>query len=440
MPLLALLATATNAQQTLLLRSPDISADKIAFVYAGDIWVANRDGLQPRRLTSSPADENHPLFSPDGSTIAFQANYEDNEDVYVIPVNGGQPQRLTWHPGDDVPTGWTSDGQAVSFVSDRETDHGRSGQLYHAALSGGLPAKQMEARVYRGVYSDDDSKFAYIAFGAGYNGLFGGTAGWKGYRGGVTPPIHVMDLESQNVRTIDGAASTNFDPMWIGNDIYFLSDRDDKTFNVFRFDDTSGAIRKVSNETEWDVRDAGAHGNTIIYEAGGRLKQLDTLTGNVREIVIDIEPDLPQLRPQWKNASETIQWAEISPTGKRAIVTARGEIFTVPVEDGSTRNITRTGGTREYTGIWSPKGDRVAYIVESGSGQTLIISDQAGMGERQQYELGPYFYELIQWGGGDNSRIVFRDNHLTLYALEVANGRISTIATGARRDDIEAAI
>ena len=150
------------AQQALLLRQPDISADHLTFVYAGDIWLANRDGSEPRRLTSHPAEENSPTFSPDGSMIAFSANYENNGDVYVIDINGGQPKRLTWHPSGDVPTGWTADGEAVSFVSNRETDHGRSGQLYHAALSGGLPQKRMDARVFRGAYDASGDRFAYI--------------------------------------------------------------------------------------------------------------------------------------------------------------------------------------------------------------------------------------------------------------------------------------
>jgi tricorn protease len=135
------------AEQTLLLRQPAVSADKLAFVYAGDIWIANRDGTEARRLTSHPASESHPRFSPDGSMLSFAANYENNADVYVIPIAGGQPQRLTWHPASDIPTGWTPDGSAVTFVSNRETDHGRSGQWYHASLEGGLPEKQMEARV-----------------------------------------------------------------------------------------------------------------------------------------------------------------------------------------------------------------------------------------------------------------------------------------------------
>ena len=437
---LSMFSPAAFSQQTLLLKQPSISADKLAFVYAGDIWVANRDGSYPTRLTSSPAREDSPVFSPDGTHIAFKAHYESNGDVYVIPVTGGQPQRLTWHPGTDVPTGWTADGSAVTFVSRRETDHGRSSQLYHANMNGGLPTKQMDARIYRGVYDSSDSQLAFIAHGSGYNGLFGGSSGWKGYRGGTVPPVQIMDLDAQTVTTVAGADSTNFNPLWLNGQLYFVSDRENDIYNLYHYDPASKAINKVSNERVWDIRAASGAGSTIVYESGGRLKSLDLGSGQASEISIHINPDLPQLRRQWKDASKTIQWTDISPSGKRAIITARGEVFTVPVEDGATRNISSSGTTREYSGTWSPKGDQLAYITESDNGQSLVIKDQTGKGKATQYELGPNFYRLLAWGGGDTSRIVFQDNHLSVFSIQTATGKIDKIATGARRDSIEVSI
>jgi len=428
------------AQQTLLLKQPSISADKLTFVYAGDIWLANRDGSNPRRLTSSPVEENSPVFSPDGTQIAFAAAFEDNIDVYVVPVSGGQARRLTWHPSPDIPTGWTPDGTAVTLVSARETDHGRSGQLYHVSLLGGLPTKQMEARFYRGAYDAEGRRLAYIAHGSGYNGLFGGTSGWKGYRGGTTPAIQIMDIGAQTVKTVPGAGVTNFNPVWLGGQLYFVSDRENKIFNIYRYDQASTAITKVSSEAVWDVRSAGGHGSSIVYEAGGQLKNFNLQNGQLTEIPITISPDLPQLRARWKDAGKTIAHTDISPSGKRAIITARGEVFTVPVEDGSTRNITDDGTKHEYTAIWSPKGDQVAYITESEGGQSLRVEDQTGMGEARQYELGPYFYRLLEWGIGDDSRIVYQDNHLSLYAIELPGGSISKIATGTRRENIDVSI
>ena len=437
---LTFLANPVFAQQTLLLKQPSISADKLAFVYAGDIWLANRDGSNPRRLTSSPAQENSPSFSPGGTQITFAATYEDNIDVYVVAVSGGQARRLTWHPGPDIPTGWTSDGTAVTLVSARETDHGRSGQLYHVSLQGGMPMKQMESRIYRGVYDSGDKRLAYIAHGSGYNGLFGGSSGWKGYRGGTTPAIQIMDIGAQTVKTIPGAGATNFNPIWLDGQLYFVSDRENKIFNIYRYDPASTAITKISNEAVWDVRSAGGHGSTIVYEAGGRLKNIDLENGQLTEIPIAINPDLPQLRSRWKDAGKTITHIGLSPSGKRVIITARGEVFTVPVEDGSTRNITADGTKHEYTAIWSPKGDQIAYITKSEGGQSLIIEDQTGRGDRAQYELGPHFYRLLEWGIGDDSRIVYQDNHLSLYAIELPSGSILKIATGMRRENIEVSI
>lgn len=435
------LATFTHslaADQTLLLRQPAISEAHLAFVYAGDIWVAGLDGSQPRRLTSHPAEENTPVFSPDGQSIAFAGAYEDNIDVFVISVQGGQPQRLTWHPAADVPQAWSADGSAVAFVSQRETDHGRSGQWFHAARAGGLPEKQMEARIYRGAYSDEGD-LAYIAFGSGYNGLFGGTSGWKGYRGGTTPAIQIMDAKRSQVTTVDGAGATNFNPFWLDGKVYFLSDRDNKVSNLFSYDPVSAAIRQLTREARWSIRAAGGFGSTVVYEAGGRLWRLDLPSGEREEIVISIAPDLPQLRPQWKDAGSTIEHSEISTTGKRALLTARGEVFTVPVEDGSVRNLSNTGTQREYTALWSPDGQRVAWITETAEGQAVVVTDQTGSAEGRPIVLGPHFYELLSWMPGDSPRLVYSDNHLGLHALNLDSGKSQRIATGARRESVDVA-
>jgi tricorn protease len=438
--ILFLAATLSVQAETLMLQQPAVSADKLAFVYAGDIWVARRDGSQARRLTSSPAPESSPFFSPDGRHIAFAAHYEDNSDVYVISSDGGEPRRMTWHPANDVPTGWSADGRQVTLVSARETDHGRSGQWYQLSLDGGLPIKRMDARVYRGSLNANDKKLAFIAFGAGYNGLFGGTAGWKGYRGGTTPAIQILDLEKPALVTVDGAAATNFNPLWLGEQLYFLSDRQEETFNLYQYDPGSQEIRRVSSEQNWDILSAAGHENHIVYAAGGRLKELNLKSGALRELKINIAPDLPQTRPQWKDASGNIQSLDFSTTGKRVAITARGEVFTVPVEHGSTRNITNTGARREYSALWSPQGTELAYISESLEGQSLHIADQAGVAKTQPIPLGPHFYELLEWVNGDRSRIVYADNHLGLHVLDIKSGKHTKIATATRRSDFATAV
>lgn len=442
-----LLLTAVAGQassETLLLRQPALSAEQLAFVYAGDIWVANRDGSQPRRLTTAAAEENTPMFSPDGSKIAFAAAYEGNVDVYVVAASGGQPQRLTWHPGEDIPVDWSRDGSAVALVSARETDHGRSGQLYHVSLAGGLPQKQMAARFYRGSYDASGNLLAYIDHGSGYNGLFGGTAGWQGYRGGTTPSIRIMNLHTDEVRKVPGERVNDFNTFWLGDQLYFLSDRDaSKTFNLYRYDPASAAITALTRHDgragDWDIRAAAGHGESVVYEAGGRLTMLDLASGSSQALVIDIAPDLPQLRPGWKSVADNIQNIDISPTGKRAIVTARGEVFTVPVEDGSLRNLSNSDGSREYTGLWSPAGDQVAWIIDGLDGQQLAIADQQGAAIARTLKLGPHFYELMAWNE-PRGLIIYRDNHLRLYSIDVKSGERTEIAANARRAGFEIAI
>ncbi len=425
-------------EQTLLLRAPALSQDHLAFVYAGDIWVANRDGSDPRRLTSHPAEERNPKFSPDGSMIAFTGTYDSNADVYVIAVEGGQPERLTWHPYTDEVNGWSHDGTKVAFTSRREVDFGRSNQLYHVSVDGGLPDKIMDAPLFRGAWSDDGRRLAYMRFGPAYNGLYGGSSGWRGYRGGTTPSITIMNMGNQRVTDIPGERINDINPMWVGGDVYFLSDREDKTLNVYRYDTDDQSITRLTNETVWDIRAADAHGGTIVYEAGGRLKALDLESGTVEEIAVSIKPDLPQRRPQWKDASSTIQALDLSPTAKRVLITARGDVFTVPVEDGSTRNLTATDGVREADALWSPKGDEIAFISDATGQHKLIITDQTGT-ELRSFDLGPDYYYLNAWGG-EGQRIIFESNHLELFAIDAASGDITEIATGARREQVEVAV
>ena len=423
---------------TRLLSQPDLSDDHLVFVYAGDLWLADRDGANPRRLTSDAAEENTPIFSRDGSMIAFRAEYGGNTDVYVISVEGGQPKRLTWHPAGDTPVDWAPDGSAVAFASDRETDHGRSDQLYHASLGGGLPARQMAARFYRGAYNADASQLAYIDHGSGYGGLFGGGAGWKGYRGGTTPSIRILDLAEQTFVDVPGERVNDFNIFWLDGSIYFLSDRENKDFNLFRFDPESQRIDKITDESEWDILSAAGHDGHVVYEAGGELKQLDLASGETVTLSIALNPDLPQLRPGWDSVAGNIQGIDISPSGKRAIITARGDVFTVPTDKGSTRNLSDTAGVREYPALWSPDGQQVAWIVESLSGQRLVVADQTGMGEQQSFELGPDYYSLQAWHA-DARRIVFTDNHRKLYAISLDGGEVTTIAENVRRAGFDVA-
>ncbi len=418
---------------TRMLGHPAVSADHIAFTYAGDIWLADRDGANARRLTSHPAQEYNPRFSPDGQTLAFSAAYEDNVDVYTISVSGGQPTRLTWHPANDLVMDWSPAGDAVAFASRRETNHGRSGQLYHVSTSGGLPEKQMEARFFQGTYDDDADRLAYIVFGPAYNGLFGGSSGWRGYRGGTTPSVVLFDRTANTTTTIPGERVNDLYPMWRGDTVVFISDRaDDKVLNLYSFDPATEALTQLTFETEWDVRSADIHDNTVVYEAGAQLKEFNLDTGETRDLAVSIAPDLPQLRPQWKNAANTLQSVGISPNGKRVLVTARGDVFTIPIEDGSTRNLTDTNSVREYTALWVPDGQSIAYVSDDGQTQTLVIEAQDNLSEPRTFPLGGGFHFLQYWAPEDGP-IVFTDNNSRLRTINPDNGDIVDIDQNPRR-------
>lgn len=423
-------AFSLSADQTLLLRQPDLSKTHMAFVYAGDIWIAGRDGSNPRRLTSHPASEVSPKFSPDGKWIAFSANYDNNSDVYVISTDGGQPTRLTWHPSSDQVTGWSTDGKKIAFISRREIRTGRSGQVYHVALKGGYPEKMMQAMAAEGVWSPNGKRFAYRP----YITADRGGSGWRLHRGG-TPPIWIIDPKSQTLEKIPHERGTDRNPIWLKDTVYFLSDRDNKTLKLYGYDTKSKEISLLSKGNTWDINSANGYGEHILYEAGGHLYSLNVKTAKQSEIKVSINPDLPQLRPQWKDASRTLQNIGLSPTAKRALLTARGDVYTVPLKDGSTRNLTHSDAIREMDALWSPKGDKIAYISDQGGSHKLIITDQSGQKTSKTHGLNKdtAYYSLLLWAG-DGARILYQDNHLNLYAFDVESGNSQKIATDNRRN------
>jgi tricorn protease len=249
---------AAEDTQTRLLRQPAVSKDHLAFVYGGDIWISDRDGEHPVQLTSHPASEYAPHFSPDGKWIAFSANYDNNTDVYVIPVEGGQPRRLTWHPAADVVTGWSPDGKRVLFVSNREIANSRSSQFYEVSLEGGYERKIMKAVGVEGSWSADGKRLAYRPYIMAY----AGASGWRQHRGGDTPPIWIIDPAGKTLEKIPHENASDSNPMWIGEDVAFISDRNDGAANLFLYDAHSRTVRQLTHEKTWDIRNAGASGRT----------------------------------------------------------------------------------------------------------------------------------------------------------------------------------
>lgn len=438
LPLLALLALPAFAApdtQTLLLRQPTLSATQLAFVYGGDLWIAGRDGSVPRRLTSHAASEFAPRFSPDGTQIAFSASYEGNTDVYVIPAAGGSPRRLTWHPGADVVSGWSVDGKKVLFASPRAVANGRSNQLYEVAATGGFEHKLMEAQAFEGAWSPDGKRLAFRPWRAGHNG----TSGWRLHRGGSTPPIWIIDPATQRWSAVprrpEGRHS-DIAPVWVGEEIVYISDRDGRAANLWAFHTRTQALRQLTQETVWDVRSVDAKDGQLVYEAGGRIKTLRIDGSGAAEIAIRLQADSAQARPQFKDASRALAGAQLSPTGKRVLVSARGEVFSLPVKDGTPRNLTNSSGVREKDALWSPDGQRVAYLSDApGRRHQLVLEDANGLGAAQTRMLpADDYFSLLAWSP-DGQRLLLQDQRLNLYATTlVADAPLQRIATQPRRD------
>jgi tricorn protease len=431
---------AQAAQPTLMLRQPAASKDHLAFVYGGDLWLADRNGSNARRLTSHAASEFAPRFSPDGKRIAFSASYDGNTDVYVIGLDGGIPKRLTWHPTPDVVSGWSPDGRRVLFASPREVLNNRSNQLYEVSVDGGYEKQLMKAVAFEGAWSPDGRQLAYRPYRAAYVA----ESGWRQSRGGTTPPVWIMDMASQKWQEIPHVNATDSAPVWAGAEVVFISDRADGAANLFAFNPATKQLRQLTRETQWDVRSVDAIGTTLVYESGGRIKQIELAGGEPRVLDIQLASIANQARTQWKDAGKALTQARLSSTGKRVVVSARGEVFTVPVKDGSVRNLTETAGVREKDALWSADGQRIAYISDApGMRHELVLVAQNGQGPKERIALPKEGYFTLGDWSPDGHQLVLVDNHLNLYRISLAagpqRGQLVKIATDVRRGSVDIA-
>ncbi|MBE0699634.1 MAG: PD40 domain-containing protein, partial [Anaerolineaceae bacterium] len=381
----------TQAAETLLLKQPTLSKDEIAFLYAGDLWITARDGSHPRRLTVQKGRKTSPYFSPDGQWIAFSADYDGNQSVYIIPREGGMPRRLTYHPYPDFVRGWTPDGKTVLFSSTLNSMSRRVRRLFTVPLDGGLPVPLPMHMAERGDYAPDGLRLAYTPY-------FEPFWSWKRYRGGMTLPIWVLDLQSYEHIEIPHENASDTFPCWLGDSIYFLSDRCG-TMNLFRWQAGASAeqivpnVEQVTHHTDFDVRSLTAGDGLLAYEQGGRIHLYNPQAHKSTTLNLTIAADLPYTRPHFEKADRYIYNAALSPTGQRSVFEVRGDIYTVPAKKGDIRNLTHTPGINERDPSWSPDGNTIAYFSDASGEYELIISDQKGM-QKTNIPLGKrsFFY------------------------------------------------
>ena len=419
---------AVAAQGTRLLRHPTISRELVAFAFAGDLWLVSREGGQARRLTSTPGVEMDPYFSPDGSQIAFSATVAGNIDVYVVQSRGGDAKRLTYHPGPDRVRGWTPDGRRVVFASGRISAPTAYFRLWTIGLDGGLPEALPMPRAFSGAYSPDGSRIAHEEFSTAFIPAWHEASYWRNYRGGRTHPIRVMTLADQSIEKLPWTNSNDTDPMWIGNTIYFLSDRN-HTVNLFAYRTDTKQVIQLTRHDDFDVMNASSGSDAIVYEQAGYVHLLDTKTSQTRRLNIEVNGDLPWARPQFKKVVSMIRNSALSPTGVRAAFEARGEIFSVPTEKGDYRNLSQSPGAHDRSPAWSPDGVRLAWLSDASGEYQLMLGDPLGLTPPRSIKLpSTAFFSAPAWSP-DGSQILLQDNHKNLWMIDATSGQATKIDT-----------
>lgn len=412
-----------QGEQPLLMRAPAVSATDICFSFAGDIWLVPRSGGTASRLTASPGNETDCRFSADGRSIAYTSTLDGNIDVYVISTSGGTPKRLTYHPSQDMARGWTPDGK-VMFASTRESQSasGIPARLYVQGVNDVAPTAIDLPSGFAGSFSPDGKRLAYMP-------IVNANAIWKRYRGGRTTPIWIATLADASIERIPRDNSTDMLPMWVGDTVFFLSDRDGPT-TLYAYELGSKRVTKRIDNRGLDIKSASAGPGAIVYEQFGAIKLHDLTTGQDTPVAVRLRGELSDALPKWARVGTMLKHAAISPTGVRAAFEGRGEIITVPAKKGDARDVTRTVGATERYPTWSPDGQTLAYFSDAGGAYHLELRGQTGMGAPRAIRLGDddtYYYTPVY--SPDGSRIAFANSRNEIWMVEVATGRLTKVDT-----------
>ncbi len=424
-----------SADEARLLRFPDVHGDKIAFVYAGNLYTAPRAGGQAVQLTAHEGLELFPKFSPDGESIAFTGQYDGDMSVYVIPANGGEPKRLTYHPGiqntaerfgpENVVMGWFPGSNKVLFRSRKENQDLWDGRAYLVDVSGGLPEALPMATAGFTSFSPDGKKVAYCP-------IYRDFRTWKRYKGGMAQDVWIFDLESLEAAKITDWVGTDNMPMWYQGKIYFNSDRTG-TLNLYCYDVGTGETRQVTDFSEYDVRWPSLGPDGIAFENGGYVYVMDLPSEAVNKIPVELATDQHQVRSEYVNVSDAVRDYDISPDGKRAVFRARGDLFSVPAKEGITRNLTSSSGANDMYPRWSPDGKWIAYASDGTGEDEFYVASADGKETIRLTTDGSVHRYAPEWSP-DSKRLVFSDNKLRLFSLDVGTKQVTQIDKADRNE------
>ncbi len=421
LPFFLFYITISYAQGTQLLREPSISGNEIVFVYANDLWKTTIAGGEAIRLTSNEGYESNPHFSHDGKHIAFTAEYGGNSDVYVIPSEGGEPQRLTWHPGGDFVQGWTPEGK-VLFRSNRESKPTQTNKFYTIPLTGGLPVPLDIPRAAYGEISPDGKQIAYtpITFW---------DPEWRNYRGGQAMPIWIVDMQTKElITTPQPTKERHLDPVWFDGKVFYISERDYAS-NIWSFDPKTKEEEQLTFHKKFDVKSLDSGPEYIVYEQGGYLHLLNPNDKISKQLNISLRGDMNFARKRWEDvSSKDLDNPNVSPTGKRALFEHRGEIFSVPKENGTWKNLTNTPGVADRSPIWSPKGEKIAWFSDATGEYQLVVADQDGKNQKNYTLPNPTFYFKPDWSP-DGNHIAYSDTDYNIWIINLQSGITEKIAT-----------